>query len=456
MKNCRNSQYYYCKTTPMLKKAQMIKMKIIIVWGISFFTGFASLNAQIPNTISKEDKIFGLSKFWMEVNYNFIYLDKFGKEQWDSVYKASLISIAETKNDLEYYRELQRICALLQDGHTNIYFPDGLRRKYMVAPAFFTRLIDGKVVVTDIGNDTLWINGLTIGTEILAVNGKDVMDYVAQYILPYTSASIIQDKEIRAYFYDLLLGPREENLLLKVKNINGEIKSITVPRSMRWRNTNVAKPTISYELLPGNIGHLMLNSFSDASFNKIFDSIYLKAQNASALIIDLRNNGGGTSTYGFYVLQHLVHTSFVSTSWVTKQHIAKLKAGGDPDRLFGTAGRKYLPANKMIYDKPVVWLTGPKTFSAAEDVSAIFDHIKRGIIIGTATAGSTGEPLWFDLPGGGKARVCTEKDTYPDGREFVGYGVQPGIEVKQTVAGFITNRDEVLEKAIDYLKTKIK
>jgi carboxyl-terminal processing protease len=431
-------------------------MKIVFVCVIFFFMGFVSMNAQIPNTISKEDKIFGLSKFWMEVNYNFIYLDKFGKEKWDSVYKASIITIGETKNDLEYYRELQRICALLQDGHTNIYFPDGLRRKYFVPPAFFTRLIDDKVVVTEIGNDTLKINGLFVGTEILAVNGMEVMDYAAQYILPYTSASTIQDKEIRAFFYDFLLGPREETLLLKVKNVNGEIKNITVPRSVRWRNTSVSRPTIAYKLLPGNIGHLSLNSFNDETFNKLFDSIYLKAQTANALIIDLRNNGGGTSTYGFYVLQHLVHIPFVSTSWVTKQHIAKLKAGGDPDRLFGTAGRKYLPVNKMIYDNPVVWLTGPKTFSAAEDVSAIFDHIKRGIIIGTATAGSTGEPLWFDLPGGGKARVCTEKDTYPDGREFVGYGVKPGIEVKQTVAGFINNRDEVMGKAIDYLKTKIR
>jgi C-terminal processing protease CtpA/Prc len=39
--------------------------------------------------------------------------------------------------------------------------------------------------------------------------------------------------------------------------------------------------------------------------------------------------------------------------------------------------------------------------------------------------------------------VCTKKDTYPDGREFVGYGIQPDIEVKATVQDFIDQKDPV-------------
>lgn len=58
------------------------------------------------------------------------------------------------------------------------------------------------------------------------------------------------------------------------------------------------------------------------------------------------------------------------------------------------------------------------------------------------------------MPGGGSARVCTKKDTYPDGREFVGYGVKPDIEVKRTVQDFIDNKDPVLTKALEYLASK--
>ncbi len=62
----------------------------------------------------------------------------------------------------------------------------------------------------------------------------------------------------------------------------------------------------------------------------------------------------------------------------------------------------------------------------------------------------------FDLPGGGSARICTKKDTYPNGKEFVGYGIKPDIEVKRTLNDYLLKKDPVLDKAISYLKTKTK
>jgi C-terminal processing protease CtpA/Prc len=61
----------------------------------------------------------------------------------------------------------------------------------------------------------------------------------------------------------------------------------------------------------------------------------------------------------------------------------------------------------------------------------------------------------FNLPGGGSARVCTKKDTYPDGREFVGYGVKPDIEVHGTVRDLLQKSDPVLDTALKYLRSKI-
>lgn len=76
--------------------------------------------------------------------------------------------------------------------------------------------------------------------------------------------------------------------------------------------------------------------------------------------------------------------------------------------------------------------------------------------IGRNSFGSTGQPYLFDLPGGGSARVCTKRDTYPDGREFVGNGVKPDIEVIPTLKDFIANKDVTLNTALDYLNKKIK
>ena len=74
--------------------------------------------------------------------------------------------------------------------------------------------------------------------------------------------------------------------------------------------------------------------------------------------------------------------------------------------------------------------------------------MNRGKMIGAKTAGSSGNPIWFKLPGGGVALVCTKQDFFPDGREYVGFGITPNIEVKPTVKDVIQNNDPALKVAI--------
>lgn len=95
--------------------------KIILL--LLCLTMVVKINAQVPNTLTAADKVYGLSKFWQEVNYNFIYLDKVDRAQWDSTYKTLITVVQQTENDYQYYRLLQKFCAMLKDGHTNVYFP---------------------------------------------------------------------------------------------------------------------------------------------------------------------------------------------------------------------------------------------------------------------------------------------------------------------------------------------
>ncbi len=80
-----------------------------------------------------------------------------------------------------------------------------------------------------------------------------------------------------------------------------------------------------------------------------------------------------------------------------------------------------------------------------------FDNAKRGLKVGGKTAGSTGNSTEFDLPGGGYGQVTFKRDSYPDGKEFVGYGIYPEYEVNYTVKDIVSGNDPVLQKAIDLL-----
>jgi C-terminal processing protease CtpA/Prc len=79
--------------------------------------------------------------------------------------------------------------------------------------------------------------------------------------------------------------------------------------------------------------------------------------------------------------------------------------------------------------------------------------MRRGPIIGMPSGGSTGQPWMFDLPGGGTARICVKRDSYPDGTSFVGTGIIPDIQVPLTVRDIRAGSDAALEHAAHALTT---
>lgn len=90
-------------------------------------------------------------------------------------------------------------------------------------------------------------------------------------------------------------------------------------------------------------------------------------------------------------------------------------------------------------------------FSAAEDFTVLFKNAKRGIIMGTPTAGSTGNPIRFDLGWGYWGRICTRHEKLADGTEFIGVGIQPDKIVEET-EDVIFGKDNAIEAALQELK----
>ncbi|GAA6768131.1 hypothetical protein AAFH68_40840 [Flavobacterium sp. CGRL1] len=197
---------------------------------------------------------------------------------------------------------------------------------------------------------------------------------------------------------------------------------------------------------------------------------------AKSLIVDLRSNGGGSTNVGSDILQYLTNdTILYGSRQKTRDHLPAYKAWGkyiDAKDTINIPWKKkaylsyhdqfyfdleYNPTTIQLKAKrivvPTVILVSHNTASAAEDFLIFADNQKHMIKMGEKSYGSTGQPFLFDLPGGGYARICTKKDTYPDGREFVGYGIKPDIEIAPTLNDYLNNRDSVLEEAVKYLKT---
>ncbi len=345
--------------------------------------------------------------------------------------------------------------AKLNDAHTNVYLPSQLAAME-ASPGISTRLIEGKVIVVGIYDKSAAESGLKVGMEITRVNEVGVRDHAAKNGAPFLCASTKQDRQSRLYGSYLLSGPLKEPIKLTVTAENGVESEIQVQRQSKIKANirRFSQSIFEFEVLEGNVGYLQLNTFATKLVSTQFIATLPKILETDSLIIDLRKNSGGNSSVGWEIMTYLTKRPFKTLRWHTLQYRPTMRAWGQqPVTRYSRRPSLYSRAHEATYNHPVVMLIGPKTFSAAEDMAAVFDQLDRGKMIGQATGGSTGQPLSFDLPGGGTARVCTKHDFYADGTEFVGFGIQPNIVVNETIADVRAGVDTVLRAAIKELKT---
>ncbi len=106
----------------------MKKLFLLLMIGCSYpFWAFS----QTENNLSIQDKLFGLSQLWKEASYNFAFFDQVPELNWDSCYQDFIPRVMMTENDWDYYLELQKFIALLQDGHTRVFPPKELRTQIL-------------------------------------------------------------------------------------------------------------------------------------------------------------------------------------------------------------------------------------------------------------------------------------------------------------------------------------
>lgn len=450
---------------------------IVLICLLSIF-----VNAQIPNSLSKMDKVYGLSKFWQEVNYNFVYLNNIDREKWENDYKTLIEEVQKTENDYDYYRLLQKICATLNDGHTNVFFPKSvdslIYNSWFGDYRLFLTNIEGKAIVTRVNLSKK--DEIPIGTEVVKVNGIDTKTYLEKEVMPYISTStnyVLLDEAI----WKMFQAPQGTSFDITFQLPNGEIKELKLTHTETTEKEVYPEfddwKLFEFKWIDEDIAYISLNSFSNPKIITLFLEKLPELYNAEKLIIDIRKNAGGDTYVGREILQYLTNDSLLYGSKTqSRLHIPSFKAWGKWTEAKDTIGNEWATQEYLSYRDnfyhdlpyeadtikikekrlvvPTAILIGHGTASAAEDFLIYADNQAHMIKIGEPTIGSTGQPMMFELPGGGSARVCTKKDTYPNGKEFVGYGILPDIEVKKSFEDYMENKDPVLEKAIQYLKEK--
>lgn len=410
------------------------------------------LPAQEEARLTEQDKLYGLAQLWKGVDKNFAFFDQVPELDWDSMYYANIPLVQATGNDYEYVRLLQRICHELQDGHTRVYLPQYLNQKRN-RPAIYTDIIEGHVFVTDVINDTIAALGVAPKMEILKIDGVPVKEYAEANVKPYAFSSTAQDMDVRLYAYQLLEGWSDDPATLTLKTPVGEIIERDLPRNLQRNHPQSG--IMSFEELENGMGVLTIRRFWGDDFQTVFDSIFPLLKDTKGLIVDVRKNDGGNSDNAVYVMSHLSSKSFYTSNWSTPVYNAAYDSWGRDQEWYGEPGELVEPDGSITpYQQPIAMLIGARTYSAGEDFCSYYQQADIGPMIGSLTAGSTGNPTGINLVKDVWAQVCTKRDVFYDGTEFVGIGVKPDVAVASTAEDYLNGKDTVLAAAIAYLLEK--
>ena len=201
-----------------------------------------------------------------------------------------------------------------------------------------------------------------------------------------------------------------------------------------WKENNYAFTKV--EILPGNIGYFTFNVFVDdvESAKPTITSALQFLSNTSAIIIDLRENYGGSPT---------MVSQIESYFFDVKTHMNDLINRSAKDTTFFYADPAKADSLNLLM--PVYILTSHNTFSGGEDFSYGMQKANRAIIVGETTGGGAHPQMPFSLGQGFVISIPYSRSLNPVTKtDWEGTGVIPDVEAKASNA-LLTARELIFK-----------
>jgi len=410
----------------------------------------------------------------------------------DVNFEPSLIKLRKSVNQLRPNQlgiELQKIIALGIDGHAGVrgYSLPGKYFPFLIAPS-------GNQYVAFKQNRSGFLSeGFPF---ITAIDGRKLSVWInaAKSMVSKGSPQYVQNHCLRnlrsiEFFREQLGVKRSDTLQVELSSRdNSKKKVIHLPLS-NGRPVYGVFPNKPSGLIPGNIGYLRLQLMDRNAVDEIIRWMP-KFRETKGLIVDVRDNGGGTRDtlrilYSFLAAadskprvancaKYRLHPNFgldhlaarfmyreTASEWSEAERSAisnfKKKFSpqwNPPEKEFSkwhylVLSRMDLP-NVYHFDKPVVVLMNPKCFSATDIFLAGLKGIPNVVLMGTPSGGGSARSVTFRL-GTLSTRLASMASFKPDGGLYDGNGIQPNVRIDPLPEYYVAGRDNLLEAAVEQI-----
>ena len=249
------------------------------------------------------------------------------------------------------------------------------------------------------------------------------------------AAKLVGEAEQGAY--DDIDDPRElaTKLTSRLRAIDGHFRVVwgnasPAPRrassggAARGRSGQAQHGFGRVEVLPGNVGYIELLEAahfdfadSDSPVRAKADEVLARVRDSDALILDLRENGGGSpAMVGYLVSAFVSPREDVYNRFYTREAVFNER----PDVFYPDP----------LLKTPLFVLVGPGTASAAESIAYTLQACGRATVVGERSAGAANPGTLFDTGRGYAVFVPTGSPRNPlTKRNWEGEGVQPDVSV---------------------------
>lgn len=445
------------------------------------------------------------------------------KQELERKFDSLKQTINEPLTPLQFYFKLQPVIAGIREGHLSLRIPrkrftkkeiKKLEHKTGLFSRFEYYIADNRMYIIQ-NRDS--IENIQPGTEILSINSTPVSDYIKKYKNLISSDgynTTFQPYFLKDLFFNYYTAEHGLSDKATIETLyNGEKKTLTLRREIK-SDTDLEKDKEMKKRTPekkmndyvaasnsynrsfkfldkdSTIAYIKVKSFSreysDEFYKKTFSKI--KDAKSSYLIIDVRNNYGGSLYEINNLYSYLANEPFtlIKPSQVTSRDIPlrtnyfrkssalefAFKSIAYPSYFFAQAFSTYKKDGKVFYkmkaDKPtkpnkeafqgrVFVLINGGSFSASSIITAKLKNDKRATLVGEETGGANdgtvaGFYSYQKLPNSEikfpiGLLLVQPNINFSDSKK----GVVPDVVVKESIQDIIERKDPQL----DWIRSEI-
>ena len=389
-------------------------------------------------------RLLSLYRYWNIIHYYFPYKYLITEDNWNDLLGAYIPKfVAADESAVSYIKVVQELIVKVHDTHASGWSRDEAYTDWqgkLYAPVLL-QFIDNQLIVTKYANKEKGEkSGLKIGDSIKKINGI-ALEKVVKDLETYTAAS--NDVTQKSRIASKILRGNEPTVKLDIER-DGKSMELVVDRySATGLNLSnwATVPEKAYSNIKDGIGYIYLGKIK---VNQV-DSAFKSFENTRGIVIDNRNYPADFPIYEIGKYLSKEQQSFSRFSRTNPKNPGYFELENNALKVGG--GHK-------TYKGKIAILVNEVSLSSAEFHTMAFRVAPRSKVIGSQTAGADGNVSPLVLPGGINTQITGIGCYYPDGGETQRIGMKPDIEIRPTIEGIKAGKDEVLEKAIEWIQSE--